>query len=684
MSSPSYLRPNPFRKCLKSGLLFALATVLLAHFGLHLVETYYNPKKIEALISKELRRSKWFQENKSAELKVAVEKSEIQVSGLWPRLSVVLGGLDLELEVACLPKVQWQLDEIRLPILWASLAAQQVRLGQVEVHRSHFYIEEILSGENCKKSAALPANFPKAPLFNVKKNQERTLAQTSPVAKREVKKVKPLLPMDSLQVKNFFVHWQGHELQLNQADFRWQPIEKSFEAFGDVQWNISPKGWSSTLPKLQTSLIWDGKRLEHLTNGQWREGTLKLDGLWIKETDIDKLALQLKNLPLKSVLDLIQEINPDFLAGANLLSSSWLSCELETEVIKAQVGPVEMSQCRLHGEMGEVEIEAAQVEWDAKKKSLSTSPFKAQLKKWDLEKTLQVFSVTSLDRVLAQYGQLNGEVEVEWPKSANFIGEVKELALAFSSKGVRGKQPIDNLAGEFKWTPKGVKGRIDQILFPSIDVEETEERQSLGDIRFQFAEDLTKGKIQAEVHHMSFDPSIQKLLIGGEISPLSLTANMVVRDGEISNWQGKLNIAELKTETEEVQKLEVQSSVKKKKIVLKTKAAKGLLKKNSPYYQKHQELFADYPEDDVQWQNLRFQLEVGEEQTTWRRSSVRLKPGIALNSWGQRSVKGELSGTLDWRAKGQSKVRWKLGGNEATPTWERTVTLRRPAKKNKN
>jgi len=290
--------------------------------------------------------------------------------------------------------------------------------------------------------------------------------------------------------------------------------------------------WSKgrSLGKILTRLEISREKIDLKLNGQIKEGTFELLGGLEVNTSSFLGDIKLKHIPAAPVFEALDEIGLS--TGGLRPERFWISCQgnYRGSLSKLKQEPISISSCVVEGDVGHISIENLKiVPWEQK-----IEPFKISIQKLSLKKLAEALRRTGPDGILTKFGEVSGLIEVQSPQDVVFKGELKNLELFFSNKGVRGSQAVNSLKGELSL-------KDDRLSWIVSDVD-LAGGSFLGMISFNMDREFRKGIIQITVENLVFNSSIQELMTGGSVGPLALFGQAKLEDGLLSQWRGSIGI----------------------------------------------------------------------------------------------------------------------------------------------
>ncbi|MCB0363036.1 MAG: hypothetical protein KDD35_09950, partial [Bdellovibrionales bacterium] len=262
-------------------------------------------------------------------------------------------------------------------------------------------------------------------------------------------------------------------------------------------------------------------------SGNYKEGSIYWETL-VNWKDLEtSFSLDHQQLPLGPLLPFLQnqkivteDIQPKYL---------WLSCKLgfSGKILDLNSTPLWIEPCEIRGDIGRVS--AIKWGWYLFRQPAFDS-FEVDLDEIDLRKLMAVFQRVGPSGILSRFGYLNGHIKVNSPQDISLTGEVRDLEMAFSNRGLRGKQLVPFLKGGLLYKNNRISGILsDMELFGG---------EFKGQMTFNMDPSFRDGALQVAIDRLQFNESIQKLMTGGELNQLSIYGQGKIEKGDLRVWQG--------------------------------------------------------------------------------------------------------------------------------------------------
>ncbi|MBX3040789.1 MAG: hypothetical protein KF789_08805 [Bdellovibrionaceae bacterium] len=465
-------------------------------------------------------------------VRVDFEHAHVSLADGWiPRFAVVIQRVRMISTNTCWMAPRLIADEIRLPISWQALLSGQppfrrVEAGDVEIRLT------ALRPLACDEGVAMvmgPQAKPakKMAIRIVRDEGGKTTA--SPQGSGEI---------DSLRIRRLVlvseVYPQG---AVDLSDFNFQ-VRSTQPAFYQMKSQITiARGGGvggAAEQALKASLDADYKEfpekiVDLRINGRLREGTYSLTGSYQPDRDDLKLSADLRHVPLVELFDLIkgrdarmQDFRPRL---------SWLSLRAETsgEAKRLAQLPIDLTQLRLEGDLGEIVSDRMRLE---SLSPLKLAPAILQVEMLDWDRFFQYLGKSHPTPILNKIGRFKGVIELADEMNFQMRGEHSGLEFIFSNQSRREIQSVNGIQGQVLRT----KGRWSAVVSQA----SVEQGTFLGQVSLRADSDFQSLDVDLTTKEFSLSPRVQSLMTaGGQISSLQSQLKVHFRSGELETLRGQ-------------------------------------------------------------------------------------------------------------------------------------------------
>jgi hypothetical protein len=555
--------------------------------------------------------------------------TEILLSrGIWPGLGLRLQDVVFKQDVCGKLSFILNVPQAVLPVDLLSLRHGRIRLGRIEVTDGRMHLDY----HECppKTMDPLDAAEMKMPSQGIR----------SAVAQKGIKP--PRLDweqvgqnLEALELNNFTVTYE--------RNMTWKAIFRRAEASFSSEMNLLANlDVEKSLPfgtlnhSLELSAIGDGRSLQWAINAEFKEGRTTFKGNWDLAENTAMVRAQLTQIPLKDVSSELYQMG--FVSQEVKLRTAWMTCSAswEGQVAKLSEMPVRLKACKVEGAYGRVDLEQADLFPSEKEAFKVPAQFKVQ--KLQVQPLVEAFDRQILPTVLARLGVWSGTVSYASPARWQIDGFLENAELIFSNQSVRGKQLVRSV--------HTLAQRTGSALELSLAAVQLQDGDFAGSVEMRLGEDGRTGAFNLNIEKLSFSPSIQALLIGGQMTPLKLTGSGRLESGELVSFSGQAGVPELKGDGWRVENLAVTTKYAPGVFHLEAKAQRAEADARWRLFSQLQNMRAD-PLDAMAWKDLGLRLDVlGKGGTIQSFSATELGRNLAWRGKGSWVRDGGLTGSL--------------------------------------
>ena len=384
--------------------------------------------------------------------------------------------------------------------------------------------------------------------------------------------------------------------------------------------------------------------------GLLREGLVKFDWLVDWSKDQQSWDLMMKDLPLETVAATVSQWNPKELPSLNF-NQTWASCNArqKSSLLNYSSEPIYVTNCLAYGKGGKVEI--SDLSFQIHGMAL-VEPFKVGLNGFSIEHLGSAVGRKGFGGAFNKLGRIFGNLEFKAFDDVSGLLHFKDMEVAFSNRGSHGRQVVKNVMTEISYQNQRFSGLVRRI--------ELDKGFFAGTLSFNFDHLFKSGAIQLKINQLQFSPSIQKLMVDGEMDPLEIYGQALVTDGMFSNWRGVLGVPKARGKYWQVQRIKIdstwESAVFKGKLVIE----KFQLEPEERFSQVIHPIFLELDQKPklTQWRSLVANLEIDSLGGQW--SGLKVK----LNREGG-FLRGRLKSEGTWLKNEKIKARVEL----SRPNW---------------
>lgn len=518
-------------------------------------------------------------------------QTEVLLSnGMWPGLVLKVKDLVLKQDVCGKLSFILQVPEAILPVdLW-SLKAGPIRLQEVHIRDGHIHLDYRECSQRLEPGAALLASPPSS-----QSAQETTLE--APSLNWQILGQH----LDGVLLKNFTVTYQRNltwKLALHEADvvfgddLRYRAVidvHKSLP-FGTLTHTVQIKGDGS------------GRVLNWDLHSEFKEGRIEWKGGWDLSTNVAQTRLTVRQIPVKDLMAELYQMG--FLAQETNLKAAWLTSDVEWSGKMAHYAdyPFKFNQLSFFGGYGRLDlVEPSLIKFKGADRFSELAIFKAN--QLQIHPISEAINVRILPAVISRLGLWTGVFKMQGLQNWSLDGFLENLEVVFSSASVRGKQLIRRIHTVASRNGSVVNGQVDEM--------QINDGQFFGFITINWDAIKKSGEAKAQIERLSLSPSIQSLLVGGELAPIKIQGEGRFIDQRLEEWTAQAEMAEAKGKGWLGRGLKVQSKSVGKDAAFDLEANQLQVQPGSKYLEQIKVLVPEF-EEGLSWQNAKAQLRLGD------------------------------------------------------------------------
>jgi len=338
----------------------------------------------------------------------------------------------------------------------------------------------------------------------------------------------------------------------------------------------------------------------------------------------------------------------------------WVSMRLKAsgDARRAQDFPIEISNVKLEGDLGNVHIDHALIN---RLSPLAYEPFNIQLLSVNLRTLLNVLGLDPSSKIFGSMGQFTGKLEMTSADQFKMYGEHSGLEFIFANKGQRELQKILRMNVDFLMKQNQWIAILSRV--------EPEQGVLDGEIRLTGVKDKKEVNIRTRIDELSLNPVVQNLMTQkGSIAPLKLNADMKLTEGKVTALKGHLRLPLLKVEDMSINQIRAQFDYVADKSVINLQMKEVELTAGGVAANILQPIAQKVAMDKLNDFSGIFKTK-DFKSLEWRNVSAKLKTGERLITDGGWNEKSELSGHVLIKTP-KGGLDWQILGLRDTPVLE--------------
>lgn len=638
---------------------FFFAVAITAMLGLSF-RIYFSPQRIKSWIVSAL-------EQRTDDFLFTFDTAELRLSeGALPQFAILLKKVEFAPAPDCVSAPSIQAAEVRLPFHLLSLFRGEIRAGTLAADDMVVDLDRLKKRCEASHSAQSPAPT------RTESSEEAAPVRES--ASAEVDRLRWWRAEQLQAIQSLILGIRLSKVEIHFEDGKKHVFLESFHASSkpgddfihlESSLRIPPAlTYGETLPLLALSAKVKADAADVHMKAAVSEGNLKVQANLKPAEDrgLHTAAhLAVVDLPLSTVAPLLKKTD---LAGENFKPSFlWLDCEARIEgnfqgLLRKE--PLQLSQCRIDGNSGEVYVESATRLPDGK-----WTPFQVQLKQVDLKKALDTFAIPGPDGVATDYGRLSGKLDVK--SSDEFIteGVIEGAQVRFSNRNVRALQKVNSLKLQAKLDHGQLSGKLSDVVLDQGHFD--------GLFSFQLNRDSQIGRFSLEVQSLQLREAVQDLLFQARVQSMGGNLRAQYSDGVLSSLNGDMRLKGIKGSDYSIENIKFAVSMAKPgRVDLNVIAPQAFLSHQSKLFASSQPLFFGHAFADTDWiiiDDVLIRSEISSTgDVTWSEARGALENGrIQVLSSGQMTKGRALSGWVRVDYPRFKKLKWMLEGTTSAP-----------------
>lgn len=585
--------------------------------------------------------------------------------GMLPHIALKISELEVSQSDSCLQNTLWTAGQVFLPLHWPSLFQGKLAMGKIRISDLFVSIGAVSKSAPCLSHD------------NQKSTGERESQQVVESPKTKTQKPFNGLIIDKFVIQGAFL--DGYSIYLRGFEIKSPEQDGKFNlsgTFGLSSVGLGEEAW----PTFNFFGDVNDKQFKVELLGRWREGVIEatLDYAYTQK-DLFRLKSQVKHLPLANLMKSYQEYSGRSLGV--FPSSMWLTCLIDYtgKISEYRQAPVVLEQCLVEGDAGQ---------WESPKLVFDPyygtwrEPFTVKLTGLPLKGLVTFFNIDVLGGVLNEYGKLTGDLSVNPPDIMDFSGQVSDLEIYFSKKGVRAHQQVPKLKMQLEKKNGRISGLFTDFSF----------FQGRGELQtsFNFDKKFQEGTIQLQAKSVVFAPAVQELMVGNRVGPIDAFGKIKVSDGRFEVFKGDLGIEDIETQEFKAEKVKVGVSYVGSNVKAAISSPTIRVSTHSKKFEYLKPMLLEKVITDpwVEMRNFSVHFDGIKEKIYWTKGVVYIpQERVSISSEGTWQNKIGLDGWISVDFPAMKLLRWEINGDLGNPRilpssqWLKELLTEKPRKK---
>lgn len=576
--------------------------------------------------------------------------------GILPRFGLEVLGVDIQAKDSCKFPLHIVAKKLFFPASPSLIWGQRLHFGiidgsDIEVVRLHDCVKTQIHEDASLLRAPSDPVAPKVPSAAPNEETRRFLTERWPL---ELKRSAEWL--EGIQLRQ--VRLSGLKAPVTEILF--ENIQAKLDSGGEAL-NVTAKArlggsWAESVGRelIVASVDVTAKSLNAYLEQPMREGVVRAS----LQSDLSELThrgqLQLDFLAANQAIEILRrwKVVTDPLD----LKRSWLSGHIEWhgKLAAFPLDGVTVKDLSLSGDAGTIKVEGVDIA--SVPNAWSFKPFAVELKNLSLRYLMNGLGRKGYTGVIPEFGTLSGLLNIVSVESMNFSGDLENLELGFSRASNRARQKFEKIELDLALSNGRVSGQVKDISLVAGVLN--------GSASFNLDRDLINGLFQVKIDELRFQPDVERVMLGGEMSSIALYGQGKITDGLVSSFSGEIGTSKIQGDGWSVTGLKAHSEFGGQQMALKIKTEGATLEKNNDLAMKLRPILGSVISEDqgFQFQHLSGRLDVETRSGRWRNLVAALAGNRALlasqGEWNGEVLKGQLSVDLP-TAK---MVRWQVLG----------------------
>jgi hypothetical protein len=562
------------------------------------------------------------------ELKDRFPKHEFQIGrtevllsrGLWPSFGLRLHGLVFKQDVCGKLSFVLNLPEAVLPLDVLGLRKGRLRLRDVEID----------GGELRLDYHACPP--PAEPSVGPAAADRPGSAATITPPKLEWDELARLL--NGFEIKNFAITYEKNPTWKLHVKTAYIALSDEMSAQAAVEVQKSLPFGALTHP-VDLELRADRNTVQWSFTAGLKEGSARFLGSVDAATQMARATVDLRQMPIRDFMSEMFQMG--FMEHDLKLKGAWLSCDLRWEgsLQNYSATPVQVRDCRVEGGYGRAELN--QAEFWLNTDEYFREPARVRLLQLQMQPVTEALNRKLLPAVISHLGLWSGQVEVQNRSTWNFDGQLENAEIIFANQSLRGKQVVEKLHTRAVSKNGAIRVHIDDVTL--------REGQFKGFMEGELVGDGRSGAFQVQVDALSLAPSIQRLLIGGNLAPLTVHGKGVLSEGELNEWSGVSTCVDVQGEGWRARAIQLHSVYRAGTVTIDGDAKSVVVNGSWSLYPQLRPVLNELPADVV-WRSIGARVEIQKTGGTLQALTASQEGGAVWKSKGSWVRDGEFNGTL--------------------------------------
>ncbi|MCB0422098.1 MAG: hypothetical protein KDD61_13960 [Bdellovibrionales bacterium] len=634
------------------------------------IQSIFSPRTLQNWVQSHLVNNGWSD-------RIEIKGIELDLSrSTFPRWAFKVEELVYQQSGRCSPYRVF-LQDVYLPFKWLSLLDGKLSLSTVQVGQGEFHVRQPCQEEKSHEDSVASSLSDSESVTGIVKTEGERRVSEKRVLEVLKDTQKGLVELQDYFKKRWEGDWEKGRTFLSGIELRKFSV---FDGKTQKRWLTFPKFhiqfiserrlrlesriqvdeqlFSRTVTRpINVSLEVHPERLRVKANGLFQEGRIQVEWMLPWNGEDQHLSFKTIDFPLRVLSSGIQSVWDESVPLD--FRRLWLSCRwiLKGPVQRLASSPLEIKKCEMYGNGGKVATEALRIHnTDG---VINVDPFQVDFDGFSVGHFINIVGLDSPTGIFNDLGRIYGSFKVGSLQEMSGVLDVKDMELSFSNHGVHGRQKIEQVRLELDYSRQRFSGLISRI--------QLDDGSFSGTLSFNLDSGFKSGVAQVKVKELSLNPSIQKLLVDGNMSAMELYGKAKISEGAIEQWKGTLGAQEIVGASWGLKDFKLNSEWHRETIFGDIRAESLYFKKGSRFLPISRALLLnkDISNGESRWQKLSAKMELNAKEGKWKDLKVTYEnsPKTRILSHGAWKRDSEMLGVISVHSPLLPKLDWTVVGD---------------------
>lgn len=557
----------------QKGFRILMLGLLVAGFLGLMVRAMFSPARMQYEVEKIIG-------NTGSRAKITIKGAHLSlVSGIWPRVAVVVEGIHVESRESCFKGFLVDIESLEVPAALSSLWQRRFVVNELLIHQAQIRAPQYAL--SCQKSEEV---VPEQSVDQGNPSEIGKLAGVSaPPIVQTVSFEKPQLkhvyidqlllssksqPELSINLEDLEVDVQSSTIQQFSVDGN---LRLFHQVFGEAQG-----------PSAKIKIDVEKDQVKSKVSGVWKVGSFDLGLVIDRQAKEGELNGDLRYVPMSHLMALLGSYK--IINNVPDIKSSWLSLKLEAK-LQNQAGQhhLKILDLKWDGDFGE--IKADLVDLSVRENKIQWKPFEIKTDEISIDNLLASLGIYEPIPQVAKWGSLEAKIKVNENSVFKMEAKGSDLSTIFSSRGKRELQKVNSYTFKLTHSNENLTAQISDIKL--------EDGEIKGGVDLRKHQD--DWNINVDLSSIDLSQRVRRLIShNGEMGRASLGFNGLVRDSKLTRLTGNLKLDSGKLDDMSVDHFSASFTLGNTGLVYLIGAQNVKFEETSPYYRLFNDVQADF------------------------------------------------------------------------------------------